>query len=307
MWLRFPGTANESFSPRRTCDGNGFKEAFLQHATAGLIFAGLVASPCYAAGMASTRVSPTNSEFITITTHTSKGFDAMVEALLPQEVAAQALTLKPYLFIVSNPSQQTVVAYCLKFTMSLDDGSTKSHFTVFMDPTAAVTQTWTVTGQYEQLVPGRQRVISISMVFNPEPRFNDISWTETYKQDIDREFPVPHLRSIEVEADAVILADGLLLGPDTADLATEFALRVRAQRALLGVIVTQVDRGQTLNSVFAALKDENSRKVDVMFSSGEEAPAEPSNNDDSVYVFGDILRLWRKKETSYFWNRREPP
>ena len=73
-----------------------------------------------------------------ITTSTLSGFDAMVEALLPREVAAQALTLKPYLFIVSNPSQQTVVAYCLKFTLSLDDGSTKSQYAVFMDPTAAV-------------------------------------------------------------------------------------------------------------------------------------------------------------------------
>jgi hypothetical protein len=250
--------------------------------------------------MASARVSPTNSEFITITTHTSKGFDATVEALLPQEVAARALTLKPYLFIVSNPSQQTVVAYCLKFTLSVDDGSTKGQFTVFMDPTAAVTQTWTVTGQYEQLVPGRQRVISINMVFNPEPRFNDISWIETYKQDLDREFPVSHLRSIEIEADAVILADGLLLGPDTADLATRFTLRVRAQRALLGAIITQVDQGQALSSVFAALKDEISRKVDVMFSSGEEAHADPWNDDGSVYVFGDILRLWTRKGDELF-------
>jgi hypothetical protein len=275
-------------------------EAFLRRATAVLIIAGLFASPCYAADMASTRVSPANSEFITITTHTSKGFDAQVEALLPSEVAAQALTLKPYLFIVSNPSQQTVVAYCLKFTLSLDDGSTKGQFTVFMDPTAAVTQTWTVTGQYEQLVPGRQRVISINMVFNPEPRFNDISWIETYKQDLDREFPVQHLRSIEIEADAVILADGLLLGPDTADLATKFTLQVRAQRTLLGVIITQVDRGQALSSVFAGLKDEISRKVDVMFSSGEEDHTDPWNSDGSVYVFGDILRLWTRKGDELF-------
>ncbi len=275
-------------------------EAFLKHATAGFIIAGLMAPPCYSADMASIRVPPANSEFIRITTSTLSAFDAMVEALLPREVAAQALTLKPYLFIVSNPSQQTVVAYCLKFTLSLDDGSTRSQYAVFMDPTAAVTQSWTVTGQYEQLVPGRQRVISLSMVFNPEPRFNDISWIETYKQDLDKEFPVPHLRSIEIEADAVILADGLLLGPDTTDLATTFTQRAAAQRAILGEIITQVDQGHALSDVFATLKDENSRKVEVMFSSGQEAHADPWNSDGSVYVFGDILRLWKRKGDELF-------
>ena len=212
-----------------------------------------MAPPCYSAEMASIRVPPTNSEFISITTSTLSGFDAMVEALLPREVAAQALTLKPYLFIVSNPSQQTVVAYCLKFTLSLDDGSTKSQYAVFMDPTAAdCSQGWTVTGQYQQLVPGRQRVISLNMVFNPEPRFNDISWIQTYKQDLDKEFPVPHLRSIEIEADAVILADGLLLGPDTTDLATTFTQRAAAQRAILGEIITQITRDM-LSAMYSLL------------------------------------------------------
>jgi hypothetical protein len=86
---------------------------------------------------------------------------------------------------------------------------------------------------------------------------------------------------------------------DGRNLNIGFRTKTRG-RQQQSVISTQVDRGQVLSSVFAALKNENSRKVDVMFSSGDEAHADPWNSDGSVYVFGDILRLWTRKGDELF-------
>jgi hypothetical protein len=40
--------------------------------------------------------------------------------------------------------------------------------------------------------------------------------------------------------------------------------------------------------------------VEVMFSSSEEAHADPWKSDASVYVFADILRLWKRKGDEKF-------
>jgi hypothetical protein len=65
-------------------------------------------------------------------------------------------------------------------------------------------------------------------------------------------------------------------------------------------IITQVDQGHALSDVFATLKDEYSRRVKVMFSSGEETHDDLWNSGGSVYVFGDILRLWKRKGDELF-------
>ena len=123
--------------------------------------------------MLSLNVSMVNSNYISVGTQGSKGFDEEINTLLPANVAKQALTLKPYLFILSNRCRQTIIAYCLKFVFSFDDGSNMIQYSELTDPGAALSRMWSIR---EQFVPMHNRVVSVSMVLNSEARSNQPDW-----------------------------------------------------------------------------------------------------------------------------------
>lgn len=227
-------------------------------------------------------------EYVRILTRDADGFDDMVRELLPPKTAEAALTLKPYLFVESNPSAETVVAHCMRYDVAGASGCAGKKLVYHENPIAVLTQApvWSTSNQ--PLRPGDRRVSAVDASFAHRDDADDPYWVPGYREGLERDYPAAFVKHMRISFDAVILEDGSLFGPDECGFAEHFSMYVAAEREIFRRIVEGAGAGPTLDGVIQALRDESSAI----------RAKNPALRDDSDFCncqsIGEAYGLWSR-------------
>jgi hypothetical protein len=146
-------------------------------------------------------------------------FDAIARRLLGAAASGPALDLKPFLVIVSNRSTDTVVAYQVAWKITHTNQKGENHYTNFTYPDGAMPTILTL-GDQQPLARGDERLVGREFQLDP-------SWTAANVQDVllgtiqGQQAEMPRIERLDISLNAVIFADGLLVGPDTQGFSSQ--------------------------------------------------------------------------------------
>jgi hypothetical protein len=270
-----------------------------------LVIAWLLCSSAYGGQQIEVRSVPFEFDGVEIHAPNDQSFEPGIRTLLGDK-AARVFPLKPYLALVSNRTKNTIVAYSVVWTLSVErkhDPSAadrKLNLVIKMKCPDAVAGHSCVNG--EQIGPGESSVIT--------PRFDAGKWAlepggedflEEQAKSLEATFPT--VTEMEVSLDAVIFDDGTLIGRDEQNLAQDFASDFNAHQALYRKIVSDIRGGATADEVFAQLMVSVAAKqktlsgpngIVVLYDivAAQEALAWRSENDDRQILdhFSGLLR-----------------
>jgi hypothetical protein len=126
--------------------------------------------------------------------------------------AALVSALRPYLVMVSNESDRTVLAYTVLFTINFEDGEPEQHPCFFRFPDAV----WPISGlpRDRELLPSERRVIAWQ--FEIDPSLRDLDYFLRQHANIQRQSLPDEVKSVDIALDAVIFDNGLMVGADTS-------------------------------------------------------------------------------------------
>jgi len=184
---------------------------------------------------------------------TDDGFDALARPLIGR-VADIGLQLKPLLFVVSNESEQTVVSFSKAWTIQHEGGRTttlRSH-TSFPE---YVCGDVLFSRHPQAFSPGSRRVETAGLVIQgyaeSEPYYDQFLpqfVTETEQR-------LAHATELHIELDAVIFADGRLIGRDPDSwLSGLFSEYVSAKQDWYRQILERLDAGYSVDHAYAPLR-----------------------------------------------------
>lgn len=231
-------------------------------------------------------VERADPEHVRIQTRDAEGFDDIVRELLPPKTAEAALTLKPYLFVKTNPSSETVVACCVRYDVAGAAGPAGQTFCYTENPTAVLTQAAMGSMHEEPLGPGDRRVMALSARFDHGRERDDPYWIPWYREHLDGQYPQAFVKHLRISLDAVILSDGSLYGPNESEFAEHFSKYVETEREIARRIVDSVDTGKSLENTIQALRDERAtlRAAFCTVQSIDEADSLWRRNGDESFL-----------------------
>jgi len=194
---------------------------------------------------------------------TNPDFDALARPLIGR-VADIGLQLKPMLAIVSNESQQTVVSYSKTWTARYSDGRTsriRSH-TSFPE---TVCGDVLVARDPEALPPGGKRIEAANLVIQgyaqSEPYYDQFLGQFI----VEKNQMLAHAEELSIGLDAVIFADGTIVGTDQERWLTGlFSEYVAEKQAWYREILSRLDAGASVEDAYAPLRVfQQERSADV--------------------------------------------
>jgi hypothetical protein len=184
---------------------------------------------------------------------TNANFDALARPLIGR-VADIGLKLKPMLIIVSNESPRTVVSYSKIWTARYAGGRRtliRSH-TSFPE---SVCGDILIAKDPEALPPGGKRVDAANLVIQgyaqSEPYYDQ--FLDQFIVEKDR--MLANAEKLEIELEAVIFADGTLIGRDTDGwLGDLFSECVAEKQAWYREILSRLDAGGSVDEAYAPIR-----------------------------------------------------
>jgi hypothetical protein len=184
-------------------------------------------------------------------------FGLEVSQIVPAKVASVALALRPFIVIVANTSQRTIVAYSVVWRITDKDGRQSTIVLPFNypDALAGTANSGAISLKNRQdrpVTPGEKRLVSTQIQV-------DSSWEEqfyldqlqSFAKDLKQEYA--DAREIEITLDAVIFSDGLLIGPDQNGLEQQFMIYFESKQHLFRQIAEDLDSGKTVDQAFAPI------------------------------------------------------
>ena len=197
------------------------------------------------------RVDGLEADGVSLVSPTLPTFDDMARPLLGERIADIGLKLKPMLVIVSNETSQTIVSLSVVWRVTHQSGRRTSFWshTSFSD---------VVCGDvlFSQgplgLEAGQQRIEANGVVIH-RWGYLDAYFDQFLGQFVDqRNALLANALELQIALDAVIFADGTLVGPDEeAALSERFSTYVRAKQAWYRGILDALDRGESVAEAFA--------------------------------------------------------
>lgn len=202
-----------------------------------------------------TTISP--SPDVVIVSPEDPAFDAIARRLLGAAASGRALDLKPFLVIVSNRSPDTVVAFEVAWKTTYTDQRASNEYTEFKYPDGAMPAI--LDGQDPPLAPGDERLVGREFQLDP-------SWTAADVQDVllgtiqHQQAEMPQIERVDISLDAVIFADGLLVGPDTQGFSKTFASYVDEKQKWIRQVVADLDAGRSMDQAFQTISEVSQQK-----------------------------------------------
>jgi hypothetical protein len=215
------------------------------------------------------QVKGLDADGVMLISPTDPVFDSRLFSLLP-EGAPVAFELKPCIAIVSNESSRIVVAYSVTFWFTFRSGESHRQSIQFKYPDA-VANTATDQPDYgaaidpgmalrarlrgREIRPGEQRVVGVG--FELWPDADVVTHRDSY---LALSGNAKDLTELKIELDAIVFADGLLLGPDHFGLSEQFAEYVAVKQDVYRRMVERIDGSSGVSDdIFASLRETASR------------------------------------------------
>jgi hypothetical protein len=197
----------------------------------------------------SIRASGLNAYGLELLSPTRPEFDALARPLIGERIADAALRLKPMLVIVSNENVQTVVSLSLVWHVVHRDGTTGRYWSHTSFPDV-------ICGDVSQdpagLKTGERRIEAYGLVIHGWSQ-----WGEYHDQVLghfveQKDALLADAVDLHVELNAVIFADGTLIGADDESALRDlFSAYVRAKQDWYRGIIEALNAGQSVADSFA--------------------------------------------------------
>ena len=176
-------------------------------------------------------------------------FDQTVRSLFRGN-SDELLKLKPFLTIVTNRSDRTLVAYALKWEIAQRAGrriTTTQH--KYPDAVAPA-----VPRRGNEIRPGEQKIVPMSIELNCG-RWGGEATEEFYlRQFIDWFTEYNDADALEISIDAAIFDDGEFIGPNKSELKQDFKAYVDAKQDYYRMILKGLDSGMSFDEAFAPIE-----------------------------------------------------
>ena len=181
-------------------------------------------------------------------------FDELARSLLVERIADLALRLKPMLVIVCNENVQTVVSLSLVWDVTHRSGRTTGFWghTSFPDVICGDT---VLSHHPAGLGTGQRRIEANGLVIQDWGRRSQY-FDQFLGQFVDqKDRLLANAVELHIEINAVIFADGLLIGADDdSRLSDLFSAYVRAKQEWYRGIIEALDAGQSVAESFAPVE-----------------------------------------------------
>jgi len=193
-------------------------------------------------------------------------FDPTIQHLLPSDLARTTLGLKPFLVILSNRSGHTIVAFETIWKVTYKDRSPETSFApiLYLDAVGGTEgkgdDSLVFTGPEDlPILNGEQRLVARETAFGPPNQ----KFTQNEELDLqnwlrastqNRKAKMADAVEVQINLDAAIYSDGLLVGPDTSNLDQNFTAKLHEKQRLFRQIVSDLDAGHTEEEAFGPAK-----------------------------------------------------
>ena len=185
---------------------------------------------------------------------TRQEFDELARPLIGERIADAGLRLKPMLVIVSNENVRTVVSLSLVWCVTHRDGRTSQFWghTSFPD---VICGDSVLSNQPAGLGTGQHRIEANGLVLHGWGNL-DGYFDQFLDQFVEeKERLLANAVDLSIELNAVIFADGTLIGADDDSMLSNlFAAYVQAKQTWYRGIIVALDGGQSVPEAFAPVE-----------------------------------------------------
>jgi len=241
----------------------------------------------------SIRVDGLDSYGIELLSPTRREFDEFARPLLGERIADVGLKLKPMLVIVSNENVRTVVSLSLVWRVTHRDGRTTEFWghTSFPD---VICGDVVLSHHPAGLETGQRRIEANGLVIH-RWGYGDEYFDQFLGQFIDqKDTLLRNAVDLHVELNAVIFADGTLIGADDqATLGELFSTYVQAKQTWYRGIIEALDAGQSVAASFEPVERFLADVRNRMHAGNQLADEKPA--DMWMHQAAAEARRWRRR------------
>ena len=202
----------------------------------------------------SIRVNGLDAYGVELLSPTRPEFDDVARPLLGERIADLGLRLKPMLVIVSNQDVRTVVSLSLIWSVTHQSGRTTQFWGHTSFPNVICGDV--VLGHHPAGLETGQRRIETNGVVIHGWGHGDEYFDQFLGQFVDqKDTLLANAVDLQIELNAVIFADGTLIGADHQSALTDlFSSYVRAKQDWYRGIIEALDAGQSVSESFAPVE-----------------------------------------------------
>jgi hypothetical protein len=176
-------------------------------------------------------------------------FDATVRSLF-RGSSDELLRLKPFLTVLANRRDRTLVAYALKWEVS-QRGQQRVITSQHKYPDAVAPA---APRRGNEIHPGEQKIVPMSIELDCG-RWGGQATDEFYlRQFVDWLDEYSDVNRLAISIDAAIFDDGEFIGPDESELGQDFSAYVDAKQEYYRRIVQALDSGMSLDEALAPVE-----------------------------------------------------
>jgi hypothetical protein len=241
----------------------------------------------------SIRVDGLDSYGIELLSPTRPEFDELARPLLGERIADLGLRLKPMLVIVSNENVRTVVSLSLVWNVTHRSGGTTEFWghTSFPD---VICGDIVLSDHAAGLETGQRRIEANGLVIHGWGH-QDEYFDQFLGQFVDQKDTVlANAVDLHIELNAVIFADGLLIGADDhSSLSDLFSTYIRAKQHWYRGIIEALDAGQSVAESFAPVDRFLADVTNQMHAGNQLADEKPA--DMWIHQAAAEARRWRRR------------
>jgi hypothetical protein len=231
--------------------------------------------------------SSSPSPEIILTSPGDINFDREVRALVGEK-SELAEKLSPYLLLLKNKTQHTIVAYTAIWMLKRTDRKDAPLYVKYVYPTA-------ITGAVSkddvprdrELQPSEERLVGLDFDVGRRAILSNGS-SSISQLASHQENQFLDVIGVEIGLDAVIFDTGELIGPDHAKLAEGFAQYVDAYQSLYLEILNSLKTGVTPENIFKAIDDRRARDAKIVRSDPR------ANREFALIAEQDILQWYQE-------------
>lgn len=211
-------------------------------------------------------------------------FDAAVHSLFRGN-SDELLKLKPFLAILSNRCDRTLVAYAVKWEVAQHAGrriTTSQHkYPHAVAPAAP--------RRGNEIRPGEQKIVAMSIEIDCGLWGGQATEEFYLRRFIDWFTEYNDANALEISIDAAIFDDGEFLGPNKSKLDQHFRSYVDAKKDYYRIILQGLDSGKSLDDAFAP--------IEAVVKANAANPGLDSRDVRTMWkrVAAPEVRIWRLK------------
>ena len=212
----------------------------------------------------SIRVNGLDAHGVELLSPTRPEFDEFARPLLGERIADVGLRLKPMLVIVSNQNVRTIVSLSLVWRVTHQDGRTTEVWGHTSFP-EVICGDVVLSPHPAGLETGHRRIEANGLLIDGRG-YGDEYFDQFLGQFVDqKDSLLAHAIDLHIELNAVIFADGTLVGADDQSaLADLFSTYVQAKQDWYRDIMQALDAGRSVAESFAPIERFLADEADLM-------------------------------------------